>query len=90
MSATYETAKATLISATEMTSPRDKVSQLRKALQIISRVASMKLNSIPGTPSSGSNISGGRISPTNSDSKIFLDSTPIEHGVEGIAIVVSV
>ena len=85
MSASYETAKATLISATEMTSPRDKVSQLRKALQIISRVASMKLNSIPGTPSSGSNISGGRISPTNSDSKIFLDSTPIEHGVEGIA-----
>ena len=74
MSANYGTAKATLVSATKMTSPRDKVSQLRKALQIISRVAS-----------TNSNLIDGHIGPTNSDSKMFTDSTSIEPRIEEIA-----
>ena len=85
MSANYGTAKATLVSATKMTSPRDKVSQLRKALQIISKVASTDSNLIDGNPSSALNISNSHISPTNSDPKMFPDSISIEPRVEEIA-----
>lgn len=75
VAANYGAAKATLIGATKMISPRDKLFQLRKALQMISDIVTMDSNSLPKTPSSDwmhhNTIMG-------SDSEFSGDSAKIE------------